>query len=730
MLNERPSLLRRLGRVCYHRRRLVVTVWVLGLAALLAVAGAGAGTFEDDFELPGSESQAAVDLLESGGFSTRAGFQGQLVIATDGEVADPAVRASVEALLGRIRANVPDIAISSPYDEGGQSQISGDGKVAFAELALADRSDSAYGDAVEEVRALVAQANVPNADLELGGDRFAEQAEGGSEAIGVLAAVVILLVAFGSLLAMGLPLLTALFGIGSGIAVVMLLANAMTMPSFTLQLVMMLGIGVGIDYALFIVTRYRQALTGGHDPAAAVEVAIDTAGRAVLFAGTTVVVSVLGLLVVGLDVNRALGIAAASGVAMTMLASVTLLPAVLGFVGRNIDRLGLPHRHGSGTGGGLSKRWSEVIQRRPGVPAALGLALLMALSLPTFAMRLGFGDAGNRPSSDTTRRAYDLLAGGFGPGANGPLFLAASTPDERARAALDGLVTRLGETRGVAAVTPAIGNAAGDVALVQVIPTAAPQDEATTKLVHRLREDIVPDATSGTGMVVHVGGAQAAVVDFADFTASRLPLFIAVVLAVSFVVLMAVFRSVLVPLKAVVMNMNLLSIGAAYGVIVAVFQWGWGGGLGRGEPGPVEAWAPLMLFAIVFGLSMDYEVFLLSRIREEYDRTGDNTGAVASGLAATARVITAAAAIMVVVFAGFVLSPDRALQLFGLGLATAVLVDATVVRLVLVPATMALLGDRNWWLPRWLDALLPAIHVEGKAALPSRDGAEPAHVLR
>jgi RND superfamily putative drug exporter len=498
--------------------------------------------------------------------------------------------------------------------------------------------------------------------------------------------------------------------------VVTLLANVVTMPSFTLQLVMMLAIGVGIDYALFIVTRYRQALAEGREPAAAVELAIDTAGRAVLFAGTTVVVSVLGLLVVGLDINRALGIAAAAGVAMTMLASITLLPALLGFVGTGIDRLGLPHRRRTGhdATATLGHRWSTTVQRHPAAAALVGFVVLSVLAVPTLSMRLGFGDAGNRPTTDTTRRAYDLLAEGFGPGANSPLLLAVTVPAGAADA-LPAIVEDVGAAEGVAAATPPIPNEAGDVALVQVIPTSAPQDEATTELVHHLRDDVLPTATEGTGIEVHVGGAQAAVVDYADFGSSRLPVFIVVVLAVSFVILMAVFRSVLVPLKAVVMN--LLSIGAAYGVVVAVFQWGWGASLiGIGREGPVEAWAPMMLFAIVFGLSMDYEVFLLSRIREEYDSTGDNATAVATGLAHTARVITAAAAIMVVVFAGFVLSGERSLQLFGLGLATAVLVDATLVRLVMVPATMELLGDRNWWLPGWLDRILPSIHIEGEAS--------------
>ncbi|HEU5152535.1 MAG TPA: MMPL family transporter [Iamia sp.] len=708
------SALRRLARLCYRRRRLVLLGWIVALVALSVASGAVGGELEDDFALPASESQDAITVLEDGGFPTRAGFQGRLVVAADGGVDRPEVANAVTSLLDRIADEVPEAAVTSPYEAEGRHQISPDGTIAFAEIALADRDDDDYDEAVDAITALVEAVEVPGTALELGGDRFVEPAEGGSEAIGFLAAVVILLLAFGSVLAMGLPLLTALFGIGTGAAVVTVMANVITMPSFTLQLVTMLGIGVGIDYALFVVTRYRQALDEGLEPGAAVELAIDTAGRAVLFAGTTVVVSVLGLLVVGLEINRALGIAAASGVAMTMVASVTLLPALLGFVGRGIDRLGLPHRHRSGdsASAGLGLRWSRVVQRRPVAAALVGFVLLGLLAAPALSMRLGFGDAGNRPTTDTTRRAYDLLAEGFGPGANGPLLLAATVPDG-AGDALPGIVEAVAAADGVARTTPPIPNETGDVVLVQVVPDSAPQDEETTELVHRLRDEVLPRATAGTGVDVLVGGAQAGVVDFSDFAGSRLPAFIVVVLAVSFVLLMVVFRSVLVPLKAVIMN--LLSIGAAYGVVVAVFQWGWGASLiGVGREGPVEVWAPMMLFAIVFGLSMDYEVFLLSRIREEYDRTGDNATAVANGLARTARVITAAATIMVVVFAGFVLSGQRPLQLFGLGLATAVLVDATLVRLVLVPATMELLGDRNWWLPGWLDRILPAVHVEGE----------------
>jgi RND superfamily putative drug exporter len=391
-----------------------------------------------------------------------------------------------------------------------------------------------------------------------------------------------------------------------------------------------------------------------------------------------------------------------------------LLPALLGFVGRNIDKFGLPNRLRRDRTGHESfwYRWSRVLQRRPKTAFFAGIAILLILAAPVLSMRLGFGDAGNRPTTDTTRQAYDTLSEGFGPGFNGPLLLVASneggTLDDQALAELTGT---LGATPGVADASPATPNDAGDTAIVQVFPTSAPQDAATEDLVNHLRDDVIPQATAGTDTEVLVGGITAASLDFAEYTASRLPIFIGAVLILSFLLLMVVFRSVLVPLKAVVMN--LLSIGAAYGVVVAVYQWGWASDVfGVGKPGPIEAWAPMFLFAVVFGLSMDYEVFLLSRIREEYNRTGDNATAVADGVALTARVITAAAAIMVCVFGSFVFGPERSLQLFGLGLAVAVLVDATIVRLLLVPATMELLGDRNWWLPRWLDRILPHVQLE------------------
>ncbi|MCU1378868.1 MAG: hypothetical protein JWN29_1851, partial [Acidimicrobiales bacterium] len=534
---------------------------------------------------------------------------------------------------------------------------------------------------------------------------------------GFLAAAVILFVAFGSLLAMGLPLLTAIFGIVCGFGLVQLWANVFSMPEFAGAAVAMVAIGVGIDYALFIVTRYREELAAGQDPEGAVVTSVVTAGRAVLFAGCTVVVSLLGLLLVNLASTQSLAIAMASGVLMVMLASITLLPALLGFVGRTIDRFGMPHRkghHATTLTESRWYRWSRFVQRRPWPIAIVGLVVLLVLAAPVLSMRLGFGDAGNRPTSDTTRRAYDTIAAGFGPGFNGPLFVAADLrnvppaqrPEVTARLGVD-----VARDPGVQAASPPIPSKDGSVVLVQLFPKTSPQDQRTEDLVHRLRDRVAPAIEGGTGAQVLVGGATAAAIDFSEYTSRRLPQFIGAVLVLSFLLLMVVFRSLLVPLKAVIMNM--LSIGASYGVIVAVFQWGWlQHALGLGETGPIEAWVPIMMFAIVFGLSMDYEVFLLSRIREEYDRTHDNATAVADGLARTARLITAAAAIMCFVFGGFMLSADRSLTLMGLGLTAAVLVDATLVRLLLVPATMELLGDRNWWFPKALERVLPRLAVD------------------
>ena len=709
-------MLERIARTSYRHRWVVLIAWIVTLVAAVSVGRAFAGDFATGGKLPNTESRRAFDLLESR-FPAHAGDGGTIVFKAEQGVTDPQVQAAMEAMFAKV-AQVPGVTgVVSPYSNEGQNQISKDGTIAYAQVNTVDLNFNEWGPVSDGVRAVRAEVNVPGLTVELGGDIFSDGVKPpATEAFGLLAAVFILLVAFGSVLAMGLPIVTALFGIAIGIAVVELLANVMPVPDFTTQVAAMIAIGVGIDYALFIVTRYREFLKDGARPDVAVLRSINTAGRAVVFAGLTVVISLLGMFLMGVPFVRGLAVGCSAAVLLVMLGSITLLPALLGFVGLNIDRFGLPHRKkreaAAAQKESLWHRWARTVQRRPWPPFAGGLLILVLLAAPFFSLRLGMADAGNQPTTDTTRRAYDLLAEGFGPGFNGPLLVVADQQGGTStRADVARLHDALTQVPGVAFVSPAIPNPAGDTAVIQVFPTSAPQDEATTKLIHHLRSDVVPAATKGTDMTVYVGGFTAASQDFADVLSSRLPLFIGAVLGLSFLLLLVVFRSIVVPLKAVIMN--LLSIAAAYGVIVAVFQWGWLSDVfGVGKPGPIEAWAPMMLFAIVFGLSMDYEVFLLSRIKEEYDRTGDNGQAVADGLASTARVITAAAAIMICVFGSFVLGDQRQIKLIGLGLAAAVFIDATLVRMVLVPATMELLGDRNWWFPKWLDRIVPRVSIE------------------
>jgi RND superfamily putative drug exporter len=713
-------MLERLARWSYTHRWRMLGIWIVALVAIITLGNTAGGDYSSDFSLPGSESQKAFDLLEER-FPARAGDTADIVFKAEAGVNDPQIRSQMQGLLAQI-AGLPHIdQIEGPYDASGASRISRDGKIAFATIQFDVKAGDVDKEEVDRILDLGAQTDGPGLQIEFGGSviQFAQfEPPGGAEAVGLLAAVIILLVTFGSLLAMGLPILIALFGIGISLALVLIFANFVSVPNFTPQVASMIGIGVGVDYALFIVTRYRQGLQEGLSPEAATIRSISTAGRAVLFAGTTVVISLLGILLMGFAFVQGIAVGGAAAVLVTMIASVTLLPAILGFAGRNIDKFHIPRlrRSESASRASFWFRWSRVIQRRPGTALLAGLIVLGLLIVPFFKLRLGVADAGNDPTSRTTRRAYDLLSKGFGPGFNGPMLLVAELPGGTSPEALGKLSQVLSSTPGVAAVTPPIPNPQGNTAIITVYPTTAPQDVQTDRLVHRLRETIIPQTMSGTGITVLVGGLTPIFTDFAQKIADRLPVLIAVVLALSFLLLMLVFRSLVVPIKAVIMN--LLSIGAAYGVIVAIFQWGWlKGVVGIGKAGPIEAWAPMMLFTILFGLSMDYEIFLLSRVREDYLQNGRNNGlAVANGVAATGRVITAAAAIMVAVFLSFVLGfPDRAIKLFGLGLAVAIFVDATLVRMVLVPATMELLGDVNWWLPRWLARLLPKVTVEHEA---------------
>ena len=705
--------LSRLSSWCFRRRRLVVPLWIVALIAISVISVAGGADSRDNFALPGTSSQRAYELLGER-FPQDAGDSAQVVLKSSADVTDPAAKAAFDKLLGTLATLDHVTAVDSPYDD--EHRIAADRKIAYADVRFDERAAEVPVSIAKKLISEVKAANADGLQFEATGGPLekAEQAEfGTAELIGLLAAIIILLVAFGSLFAMGLPIITALFGVGIGIALIGLIGHLLDVPSFAPQVASMVGIGVGIDYALLIVTRFRDGLHRGNDPEQAMKIASATAGRAVMFAGTVVVISLLGLLLMNFAIIRGVAISASAAVLVTMFASITLLPALLGFAGHNIDRFRIPGRHQVTDGGerSLSYRWSRVVQHRPWPAALLGALLLIVLALPLAGMRLGSADQGNNPEEFTSRRAYDLLADGFGPGFNGPILVVADLAGASDPAVVDRLVTAFNTTDGVAQAFGGTRNDAGDAAIITVIPSTAPQDKATDELVKRLRDDVIPATAGNSGAQVYVGGITASFIDFAGKIAARLPIFIGGVIVLSFLLLMVVFRSLLVPLKAAIMN--LLSIGAAYGVIVAVFQWGWLGSLfGVDRTGPIESWVPMMMFAVLFGLSMDYEVFLLSRIREEYLRTGNNAIAVADGLARTARVITAAAAIMIAVFFSFVLGDIRVLKLLGLGLSTAVLVDATIVRMVLVPATMELLGDANWWLPRVLQRRLPHFEVE------------------
>ena len=699
-----------LTRWCYRRRRTVVLLWIVGFVVLNALGGAIGSAFSDNFSGGHSDSIAAFDLLRAR-FPARAGDTADIVFASDAGVNNPVVRSAMEGLFTEVGpgsvAHV--VALDSPYQ--GIGRVSAGGRIAYATVTFDKQAGDMPAKAAQPLIDAAKRMKVPGLKVELSGPVVARALQppmGATEGIGLLAAIVILFVAFGSLLAMSLPVGAAIAGVGIGAVFVTLLSHLITVPSFAPYVALMIGLGVGIDYALFIVVRYRSGLHDGLDPENANVLALTTAGRAVLFAGCTVIISLLGMFMMGINFIYGLSIGAVLAVLMTMLASVTLVPAIMGFAGTKLAAKEHKRRHHRET---AAFRWSRQIQRRPWLMGALSLAVLVTIAIPMFSIHLGVADQGNDPTSLTTRRAYDLLAQGFGPGFNGPVLLAADFSGSTNNDSVTQFTTILRTDPDVAMVAPARVNAAGNAAVVPVIPKGAPQDRSTEHLVHRLRSEI-----RQRGLAMHVGSVTAIAIDASDHVGARLPVMVTAVIVLSFLLLLGVFRSVLVAVKAGIMN--LLSIGAAYGVIVAIFQWGWLRNIvGIGRPGPIEFWVPMLLFTVLFGLSMDYEVFLLSRVREEYLVSGDNATAVADGLATTARVITAAAAIMIAVFMSFVLGDLRVLKLLGLGLATAILIDASVVRMVLVPATMELLGKANWWLPKWLDRLVPRISIEAPPGL-------------
>jgi uncharacterized membrane protein YdfJ with MMPL/SSD domain len=704
----RLGVLGRTGRTCYRHRWLTLLGWLLGVACLITLWTRFGAPAQDNF----AGSDPGQTLLNQH-FPRQSGDTLTLAIRSSGSITSPAVRAEVTSALTPFEHAAHVSSVGSPYQVPGQ--ISRDGHVAFATVQFdvpgTKISNKEALSLMQDARA----ASGPGITFRLGGDvvDLAETAYGGpTEGIGIGAAALVLLIAFGSLLAMGLPVLTAVLGIGAGLSLIALLGHVVPAPSFSPIIASMIGLGVGVDYALFIVTRFREGLRDGRAPEDAAVTAMRTAGRTVLIAGGTVVVGMLGLLVLRQTLLNGVAVAAAATVATTMLGSLTLLPALLGFTGTGLakpSKLRVPRWLGGRPAGKLAdrpaaERWAAMIQRRPVIAAAVSAGVILALAAPALGMKLNMPDESSQARSTMGYQSYAIMAEGFGPGFDAPLIVAAKLPAPGASTTR--LAAAIASTPGVAHVGPVVVSRDGDAAMVIAYPTTSEQNSATNVLVNHMRDSVLPSATAGSGIRAYVTGPNAGGVAFSNLIGQRLPLLVGVVVALSMLLLLVMFRSVTIAIKAAVMN--LLSICAAYGVLVAVVQDGVLGRLfGFPEKMPVTTWVPMFLFVILFGLSMDYEVFLLSRIREEYDATGDNTASVARGLARTARVITAAAAIMVVVFLSFVLGANVAVKQIGLGLAVAVLIDATLVRMVLVPAVMELLGKANWWLPAPLARILP-----------------------
>lgn len=731
----------KLARWSTTHRLYVVLGWIAVIFIVNAVAQQAGTSYSNNFTLPNSDAQRAADLLQHS-FPTQAGDRDQIVFrVSSGSVLEPAVKARMQATFAQIE-KLPHVAgVISPYagPEAGKA-ISENRQIAFATVLFNEKANLLPTSAAERVVKVASQARQPGLEVELGGQAIEgteQEGFGLSTAVGLMAAIVVLLITFGSLLAMGLPIVTALLGLGTGLGLIALFTHLVDTPDFSSELAAMIGLGVGIDYSLFILTRFREAYLGpgathGRVRESVVQ-AMDTAGRAVLFAGTTVVIALLGMMLLGVSFLYGVAISASIGVLLVMLASLTLLPALLSIFGKRLARPGrralarerkaAREDAAPAASHGVWLRWSAFVQAHARL-IALGSALLMlVIAAPALALRLGSSDAGNDPTGTTTHRAYELLAEGFGQGFNGPLQVVVSLPQRADTTALHKLEAALAKTADVVSVTPAKLNPAGEVATISVYPHSSPQAYATTQLVQQLRSQTIPPIEAQTGARAYVGGVTAGAVDFATTLAHKLPLFIGVVVLLSALLLMVVFRSLVIPLQAAVMN--LLSIGASLGVIVVVFQWGWLEGLMGVSPGPIESFIPVMLFAIVFGLSMDYEVFLVSRIHEQWTRTRDSHRAVGEGLALTGRVVTAAAAIMVCVFLSFMLGENRVIKEFGLSLASAVFLDAVVVRCLLLPAVLSIVGERTWWIPQWLDRVLPRLNIEGASVHAPAEAAEP-----
>ncbi|MGX1881427.1 MMPL family transporter [Streptomyces sp. NPDC055287] len=721
-----------IARWCVKHRFASVLLWLLALGAVAGAAGVAGSAYSNDYEVPGTESGRATALLDAG-FDGRGGDSNTVVWHTAGRTTVQA--AGVEQSMTRTLDAIEDlpgvVSVVSPYEREGAAQISKDGHTAYATVTFDAQSDDVLQSQAEALVETAKSAESAKLQVELGGSAvgLTEAPESHlSEIVGVVVAAVVLFVAFGSLAASLLPIATALVSVGTAYAGTVLLGHVMTVADFAPMLGMLVGLGVGIDYALFIVTRHRKGLRSGLSVADSAANAVATTGRAVVFAGATVCIALLGMLILRLSFLNGVAIAASLTVILTVAASVTLLPALLSLIGmRALSRRERRHlaEHGPQPElpTGFAARWSAFVERHPKLLGAVAAVVMLVLALPTLGLHLGTSDQGNNPATSTTRSAYDLIADGFGPGSNGPLTLVAEVNGADDRAAMDALAGTVRGADGVASVSPVAYDADGGTAALSVVPQSSPQSQDTSDLVDRLRESLLPQAEQGTSLEVYVGGITASYDDFAGVIVDKLPLFVGVVIALGCVLLLLAFRSVGIPLKAALMNV--LAVASSFGVVVAVFQWGWGSELlGLGSAGPIEPFLPVIMVSVLFGLSMDYQVFLVSRMYEEWLETGDNRRAVRVGLAETSRVINSAAVIMISVFLAFVLSGDRVIAMFGIALAAAVALDAFVLRTLLVPALMHMLGGANWWLPRRLDRWLPRISIEPAECLTAHDRIE------
>jgi RND superfamily putative drug exporter len=709
-----------IARWCYRHRFTVIILWILALIISFGVNESLGTNYSNSFSLPNTDSTKALNLLKTVS-PTSTGESDTIVWhVSSGTVLNKDVETQINSMLSKV-SKIPQVAsVGSPYTPIGRLQISKDGKTAYANVSFSVNAQELDKANVKKVISTAEASRTNNLEVELGGEDIetSEQTPPSStEGIGVLAAAIVLFIAFGSLYATLIPLITALMALGIGISSIGLLSHGVSVSSFSPTLGALIGLGVGIDYALFIITRYRTNLGTGLSPEEAAVKSLDTAGRAVLFAGSAVSVALLGLLLLKISFLGGVGIAAAIIVVTTVLAATTLLPALFGvFRSKVLSRRQKRALKKNGpitqeVTKGIWARNAAFVQRRPKTVVLIAVVVIAVLIIPYFSLRLGSSDASNDPATTTTYKAYNLLSVGFGPGFNGPLQLVGSVNTASNKVAFGKVVSALKTTPGIAQVEAFPLTPKSKVGIIEVIPMTSPESKATNNLIINLRKNVIPNAETGSNLHVYVGGITAIFSDFSNVISSKIPLFLVVVIGLGFLILMVAFRSIVIPLTAAFMN--ILAAGAAFGVLVAVFQYGWGSGiLHTGGPGPVDAFIPVMMLAILFGLSMDYQVFLVSRMHEEWTHTKNNQKAVRIGQAETGRVITAAASIMILVFGSFIFGGERVISEFGLGLAAAVLIDAFVLRNFLVPAIMNLLGTKNWWLPKWLDRILPHLSVE------------------